>query len=203
MVWLEVETKSKVENATALRKKILAIAEHEKTESRGDDYFRMTGSKYPKKAFRIRFDGKKYKVNFKKHINKLYSDGIVVKEEYEVTLTDIPHIDNFVALLEDMGFEEWVKKRKHTESYLYKKDKRAVIEINHVEHVGTYMEIEYLSKPSEVPKAKKVILKIMNELGVKKSDIDNVGYTRRLFDKGIKDKKYFITNKFKKKESLK
>ncbi len=198
MVWLEVETKIKVNNAAQLRKRIKAIAVHEKTESRGDDYFRIKGNEYPQKAFRIRYDGKKYKVNFKKHLKHLFSDGIVVKEEYEFTLTDIEHIDNFIALLEDMGFEEWVKKRKHTESYLYKKDKRAVIEINHVQHVGTYMEIEYLSKPSEVPKAKKIILKVLDELGIDKKDIDNVGYTRRLFDKGIKDEKYFITNKFKK-----
>ena len=74
MVWLEVETKVKVDDPAKLRKKILAIAKHEKTESRGDDYFRIKGSAYPRKAFRIRFDGKKDKVNFKKHLNN--SSGI-------------------------------------------------------------------------------------------------------------------------------
>ncbi|HLC77661.1 MAG TPA: class IV adenylate cyclase [Candidatus Nanoarchaeia archaeon] len=198
---LEVETKVKVDNASILRNKIKKIAVHEKTQSRGDDYFALKISKYPKKAFRIRYDGEKFVVNFKRHLNDLYSDGIVVKEEYEFTLTDVPHLGNFIALLQDLGFKEWVKKRKHTESYLWKKDKRVVIEINHVEHVGTYMEIEFLAKRPEVPMAKKKILEVLKELEIKKSDIDNVGYTRRLYDKGIKDKKYFITRKFKKKSS--
>jgi len=195
---LEVEVKVKVSNTSELRNKIKEIAIHEKTESRGDDYFALKGERYPRKAFRIRYDGKKFVVNFKKHLKNLYSDGIVVKEEYEFRLTDIEHIGNFLALLEDLGFKPWVKKRKHTESYLWKKDKRVVIEINHVEHIGTYMEIEFLATKSEVPMAKKKILEVLKELGIKKSDIDNVGYTKRLYEKGIKDSKYFITKKFKK-----
>jgi len=191
--WLEVETKVKIENVAKLRKKIQAIAKLKKKESRGDDYFALQKHGYPKKAFRIRSDGKKTVVNFKKHLKHLWSNGIVVKQEFEFELTDKKHIDNFLALLKDFGFKEWVKKRKHTESYLYKKDKRVVIEINKVEHVGSYMEIEYLAKLNEVKKAKKEILKVLNELQIKKSQIDNIGYTRRLFNKGIKDRKYFIT----------
>ena len=196
---LEVEVKVKVNNASELRNKIKKIAVHEKTESRGDDYFALKGERYPRKAFRIRYDGKKFVVNFKKHLKNLYSDGIVVKEEYEFKLSDIEHIGNFLALLEDLGFKEWVKKRKHTESYLWKKDKRVVIEVIHVEHIGSYMEIEFLAKRSEVPMAKKKILEVLSELEIKKGDIDNVGYTKRLYNKGIKDAKYFITKKFKKK----
>lgn len=198
---LEVETKVRIDDVAALRKRIKEIAVHEKTQSRGDDYFAMQKVGYPKKAFRIRDNGEKLVVNFKKHLKDLYSDGIVVKEEYEFTLNDVAHLGNFLALLEDFGFKEWVKKRKHTESYLYKKDKRVVIEINHVEHVGTYMEIEFLAKRSEVPKAKKKILEVLDLLGIKKDHIDNVGYTRRLYDKGIKDSKYFITKKYKKKRA--
>ena len=196
---LEVEVKVKVNNASELRKKIKQIAIHEKTQSRGDDYFALTKNAYPRKAFRIRYDGEKFVVNFKKHLKNLYSDGIVVKEEYEFKLTDIPHLGNFLALLEDLGFKPWVKKRKHVESYLWKKDKRVVIEINHVEHIGTYMEIEFLAKRNEVSMAKKKILEVLKLLEIKKGEIDNVGYTRRLYDKGIKDSKYFITKKFKEK----
>ena len=88
-----------------------------------------------------------------------------------------------------------IKKRKTTESYLYKKDKRVVIEINYVQHLGYYMEIEYLAKRHEVKKAKKKILMVLKELEIKKNQIDNIGYTKRLYKKGIKDRKYFITKK--------
>ena len=194
---LEVETKIRIDNLKELRKRIKKIAKFVGEESRGDDYFALKPKGYPKKAFRIRYDGEKFVVNFKKHLKNLYSDGIVVKEEYEFKLTDTKKIKNFLALIEDFGFKPWVKKRKHTESYSYKKDKNVVIEINHVKHVGTYMEIEYVAKRNQVKTAKKKILEVLKQLEIKKSQIDNIGYTRRLYDKGIKDKKYFITKKFK------
>jgi len=190
MVQLEVETKAKIKNAAELRKKIKKIATLKKKESRGDDYFALKINKYPKKAFRIRYDGKKYVVNFKKRIRSLFSRDIVVKEEFEFTLSEKPN--NFLHLIEDLGFKEWVKKRKHTESYTYNKDKRVIIEINRVEHLGYYLEIEYLAKRSEVKKAKEKIRHVLKELGITKDQIDNVGYTKRLYDKGIKDKKYFL-----------
>jgi predicted adenylyl cyclase CyaB len=195
MHWLEVETKVKIDNVPKLRAKIKKIARFEKKESRGDDYFALQKRGYPKKSFRIRDDGKKMIVNFKKHLKKLYSQGVVVKREFEFELSDMTHIGNFLALLDDFGFREWVKKRKTTESYLYKKDKRVIIEINKVQHLGYYMEIEYKARMSEVEKARKKILQVLQELEIDKKDIDNIGYTRRLYDKGIKDRKYFITKK--------
>ena len=195
MHWLEVETKVKIDSVTKLRNKIKKIARFEKKESRGDDYFALQKKGYPKKSFRIRDDGKKLIVNFKKHLKKLYSQGVVVKREFEFELFDMTHIGNFLALLDDFGFREWVKKRKTTESYLYKKDKRVIIEINKVQHLGYYMEIEYKAKLSEVEKARKKILQVLQELKIDKKDIDNIGYTRRLYNKGIKDRKYFITKK--------
>ncbi len=193
--WIEVETKVKIENLRQLRKKIKKIARFEKKESRGDDYFALQKKGYPKKSFRIRDDGKKLVCNFKKHLKHLYKGGVVVKREYEFELTDTKRLDNFLALLNDFGFKEWVKKRKVTESYLHKKDKRIVIEINFVRHLGYYMEIEYLAKPREVKKAREKVLKTLKELEIKKNQIDNVGYTKRLYKKGIRDRKYFITRK--------
>jgi len=195
MHWLEVETKVKIDNVSKLRSKIKKIAIFEKKESRGDDYFALQKKGYPKKSFRIRDDGKKLIVNFKKHLKKLYSQGVVVKKEFEFELSDMTHIGNFLALLDDFGFKEWVKKRKTTESYLYKKDKRVIIEINKVQHLGYYMEIEYKAKNSEVEKARKKILQVLQELEINKNMIDNIGYTKRLYNRGIKDRKYFITKK--------
>lgn len=192
--WLEVEVKAKVEDVNRLRRKIKLVADFKKKESRGDDYFALQRKGYPKKAFRIRDDGEKLVVNFKKHLKHLWKEGVVVKREFEFELSDRKHLDNFLALLDDFGFEEWVKKRKHTEKFVHKEDPRIILEINHVEHVGTYLEIEYLAKESEVEKARKKILKTLAEIGVTKDQIDNVGYTRRLYDKGVMDRKYFITN---------
>ena len=196
MVWLEVETKVKIDNVNALRKKILKIARFEKKETRGDDYFALKRKfrkhGYPKKAFRIRKKPDKFEVNFKKWLRKYWDNDIIVKQEFEFTLENKEHVEDLLALFKDLGFEQWMKKRKHSESYLHKKDKRIIIEINKVEHLGYFMEIEYLCQPKEMEKAKKKIRNVLKELEIKPEQINNIGYTKMLWDKGIKDKKYFI-----------
>ncbi len=192
MVWLEVETKVRIKNVAELRKKIQKIAKFVKKESRSDDYFalkrKIRRHGYPKKAFRIRHKPNKYEINFKKRLYKYWDDFIVVKEEFEF---ETKNPEEFLALMFDLGFKQWVKKFKISESYTSKKDKRIVIEINKVRHLGYFMEIEYLCQPHEMKMAKRKIMNVLKELGIEKKDVDNVGYTKRLWDKGIKDKKYW------------
>tara|TARA_Y100000034_G_scaffold115814_1_gene153438 strand:+ start:361 stop:960 length:600 start_codon:yes stop_codon:yes gene_type:complete len=197
MVWLEVETKIPVKNSDVaeMRKKIRKIGKFVKKESRGDDYFALRkkyrGHGYPKKAFRIRKKPTYFEVNFKNWLKNLWSDDIIVKEEFEFKLKDKDEVDNLLALFKDLGFVQWMKKRKTSESYVHKKDKRLIIELNKVAHLGYFIEMEYLSQRHEMGKAKKKIRGAMKELGLTKKDVDNTGYTKRLWDKGIKDKRYW------------
>lgn len=188
--WFEVEAKARVKDVEALRKKLRQIAFLEKKEFRADDYFALHKEGYPRKSFRIRFNGKEYVGNFKQKVKSLSDEGVVVKKEYEFNLGST-NVDNFVAFLSEFGFKEWVKKRKQTESYRYKKNKRLVIEINKVQHLDYFVEIEFLAQKDEIAMAKKLVRQVLQELGLEKS-IDNVGYTKRLYERGIKDKKYFI-----------
>ena len=195
MVWLEVETKVRINNVNELRKKIQNIARLEKKETRGDDYFALKRKfrkhAYPKKAFRIRKKPDKFEVNFKKWLRKYWDKDVIVKQEFEFTLKNKQHVDDLLALFKDLGFEQWMKKRKTSESYLHKKDKRIVIEINKVEHLGYFMEIEYLAQPNEMNKAKKKIRNVLKELEIKQEQIENTGYTKMLWQKGIKDKRFW------------
>jgi len=197
MVWLEVETKVRIKDVNALRKKIQRIARFEKKETRADDYFAIPRKRfgihtYPRKAFRIREKPDKYELNFKKWLKKLWDKDIVVKQEFEFSLKNKIDVEDLLALFRDLGFKEWVKKRKTSESYLHKKEKRIVIEINFIKHLGYFMEIEYLCQPSEMETAKKKIRQTLEELEINPKDIDNTGYTKMLWDKGIRDKRYFI-----------
>lgn len=196
MSWLEVETKVKiadvVQSIEDMRKRVKRIAKFARKEKRGDDYFAIKNGGYPKKAFRIRKKGEEYEINFKKWLKKYWSKDIVVKQEFEFKIGDVEHLDNFLALLKDLGFEQWVKKIKYSESYRYKKDKRVIIEINKIKHLGWFLEIEYLCQKHEMEKAKKKIREVLRQLGVKQEDIDNTGYTKMLWDRGIKDKKFFL-----------
>ncbi len=122
----------------------------------------------------------------------MWSEDIVVKQEFEFNLRGKEQVDDLLALFRDLGFREWMKKRKKSESYVHKKDKRIVIEINKVKHLGYFLEIEYLCNRWEMQKAKKKIRKVLRELEIDEKQIDNIGYTKMLWDKGIKDKRFFL-----------
>lgn len=192
MVWLEVETKVNVYNPKAMRARLQKIARFVKKQTKGDDYFAVNIKGYPKKAFRIRNKPGEFEVNFKKWLKRCWSKDIVVKQEFEFKLKGREEVEDMLALFRDLGFEEWMKKRKYSEQYVWKKDKRVEIELNKVEHLGWYLEIEYLCQPHEIQTAKKKIRNVLKELEINPEHIDNTGYTRMLWDRGIKDKRYFI-----------
>jgi len=191
MVLLEVETKVRLEKneVPALRRKIKKIANFKKKESRTDDYFAIKRKGYPKKAFRIRKAGGEYVVNFKKWLTQYWDRMIVVKEEYEFKTL---HPDEFLVLMDDLGFKQWLKKFKTTEKYVYKKDSRVIIEINFVKHLGYFIEMEYIARSSEMMKAKDKLRGVLKELGIRQKQVTNKGYTKMLWDIGKRGKKYFI-----------
>lgn len=196
MVWLEVETKVALnkDEVPELRKRILKIAKLEKVGIRGDDYFAIKAEDYPKKAFRIRNKGEIHEINFKRWLTKYWTKDIVVKEEFEFEI-ETKNLNSFIALMKDLGFIEWMKKIKHSESYRYSKNKKVDIEINKVKHLGYFMEIEYLCPKNELEKARKTIRSILKSLQINPDKIDNTGYTKMLWYKGIKDRRYFMAKK--------
>src|SRR3989344_3632128 len=197
MAQLEVETKVPIdkEKVPDLRKRILKIARFHKKRIKSDDYFAIPlrgfgiVRKYQKKAFRIRSDGDSYVINFKRWLRKYLKKKIVIKEEFEF---DTKHPKKFLALMSDLGFKQWLKKYKISESYTYLKNKKVNIEINKVRHLGYFMEIEYIAEHSERERAVKTVRQILWELGIESSEVNNTGYTRMLWDRGIRDKKDFI-----------
>ena len=175
-----------------LRKRIKKIAKLEKKGTKADDYFAIQGKGYPKKAFRIRAMKDKYEVTFKKWITDLWTKEVVVKQEFEFKLKGKEDVEDLLALFEDMGFKEWVKKIKRNETYKYNKNKKLAIEINHVKHLGYFMEMEYLCKRPEAKKGIKLITSVLKELEIDFNQIDNTGYTKMLWYKGTKEKHKFI-----------
>ncbi|MBT3642751.1 CYTH domain-containing protein [archaeon] len=194
MVWLEVETKVPLKNSEVapLRKKIKTIANFEKRGKKSDDYFAIQKSGYPKKAFRFRTMKDSTEVTFKRWLRSYWTDLIVVKQEFEFKLCDAGGKDDLLELFGDFGFYEWVKKIKRNETYKHKKNKKISIEINHVKHLGYFMEIEYLCKKKDMKKAVKAITKTLDELSIEKKQIDNTGYTKLLWKKGTLGKSKFI-----------
>lgn len=190
MSWFEVESKIKLNSneVNKFREKIKKIAKFIKKEKKSDFYFAIEKANYPRKAFRIRYNGKEYIINFKKWLNNYLDNKIVVKEEFEFKINNK---DNFLALMKDLGFVNWVRKLKITESYQHKKYPKVFIELNFVKHIGYFIEIEYLANRNEMEYAKRKVSRTIRELGINKKQIDNTGYTKMLWKKGFRDTKYF------------
>jgi len=195
MVWLEVETKIKLDDSEVkkFRDKIRGIAKFEKKGKKVDDYFAIQKSPmyYPKKAFRTRTTSDHIEINFKKHLKKYWTKNVVVKQEFEFKIQK-EHFKDMIALFKDMGFTEWVQKIKYNETYKWNQNKNVSIELNKVKYLGYFIEIEYLVQPSDMKKAIKNIEKVLNILGIKPEQIDNTGYTKMLWYKGTKSKKRFV-----------
>jgi len=196
MVWLEVETKAQIPDSEVkkLREKIKKIAAFEKKGKKEDDYFaikRPLGG-YPKKAFRIRASKDEFEVNFKKWLKKHWTNDVVIKQEFEFKLRGREQVSDLLALFKDLGFSEWVKKIKTNETYKWNKDQKVSIELNNVKHLGWFMEIERLSKLSEIESARNKIREILRQLEIPANWIDNTGYTKMLWYKGTKEKHKFI-----------
>jgi len=194
MVWLEVETKVKLYDSDVpkLREKIKEIAKLKKRGQKADDYFAIQKKGYPKKAFRFRTTKNGVEVTFKRHLKKYWTKEVVVKKEFEFTLAGKDEKEDLLELFKDFGFEEWVRKIKRNETYAYKKNKEISIEINHVKHLGYFMEIEYLCQESNVKKAIRQITNLLKELEIDFNQIDNTGYTKMLWYKGTMGKQKFI-----------
>lgn len=194
MVWLEVETKVKLSDSevNALRKKIKSIATFKKKGQKADDYFAIPNGEYPKKAFRFRTMKDGVEVTFKRHLRKYWTDYVVVKKEFEFTLNKKEDRESLMELFEDFGFKEWVRKVKKNETYSWNKDKIASIELNHVKHLGWFMEIEYLCQEKDVKKGIDKIMQILKILEIDLKKVDNTGYTKWLWEKHTLDKRDFI-----------
>jgi predicted adenylyl cyclase CyaB len=201
MVWLEVETKVKLQDSQIpdLRNRIKKVATFKKRGQKADDYFAIQKRGYPKKAFRFRTMKDGVEVTFKRWLTQHWTKEVVVKQEFEFTLKGKDEKKDLMELFEDFGFKEWVRKEKRNETYTYKKNKNISIEINYVKNLGYFMEIEYLCQKSEMKKAIKAITNLLKELEIDFNQIDNTGYTKMLWYKGTMGKQNFIDVKHKKK----
>jgi predicted adenylyl cyclase CyaB len=175
MGWIEVETKIKVYDVKEVRKKIKEIAKFVKKEKKSDDYYSLEYFGYPDKSLRVRDRGKKREVNFKQR--KGYVDGIHAKNEVQFGITDLK---GFFELIEDFGFRKWMHKEKKTE--LYKTKEGVSIELNKLDKLGWYIEIEVLCEKKDIAKARQKIVKVRKKLGFSSRDSDKRGYTKMLWD---------------------
>ena len=182
MSWFEVESKVKILDYEKVKKAVVSISSFVGKEVKSDDYYALHVDGYPKKSFRIRNNGKVFVVNFKKKSDSLSDKEVVVKEEFEFILNHESDVEVFLALQKDLGFKEWAHKKKISEIYSYNKDKNLHFEINKVDKLGYWLEIEYLChNKNKVLQARRMINEVTSMIGDGLGKIDNTGYTKMLY----------------------
>ena len=180
---IEVEAKISIKNPDKFRKLVRKLAKYKKKEKKVDDYYATEFKRYPKKSLRIRkLAGGRYQVNIKNKIS--YIKGVHAKREIELESATRDSLPAFIEIIKDLGFKKWLRKEKVTE--IYQVSKNFTIEINKVKGLGYFIEVEYLSNLKNMKKARDRVVKIIKKLGVSEKDIIKDGYTKMMWDKGLR-----------------
>lgn len=156
----EVELKARLSNPEAVEAEAARLGSLQKEVFKEDVYFRPKGdrSAVPASRFRLRREAGQAVVNFKQ---KVVQDGAEVNHETEF---GVDNAHAFFAFANRFGFEPFVVKRKTSRVY---RVERASLEINEVEHLGHFIEIEILcEKESEIPFARTEIARLFTQLGL-------------------------------------
>ncbi len=131
-----------------------------------DIYFRRRGetSTLPAERFRLRREAGTSVVTFKRLVE---ASGVEVNQEIEFTVDD-PHA--FFQFADRFGFEPFVVKRKKSRVY---RVERARVELNEVEHLGHFVEIEILAdEEAFVPIARTEVARLFTRLGLAPTDLE-------------------------------
>ena len=139
-----------------------------------DVYFRQLGdtSSVPTDRYRLRREGGRTIVTFKQSLSL---DGVEVNEEVEFEVDDA---HAFFQFTNRFGFEPFVVKRKKSRVY---RVGRAHVELNEVEHLGHFVEIEILcDEEDQVAVARIEVARLLNQLGLSAEDLKPDYYIQML-----------------------
>lgn len=170
----EVELKARLQNPALVETKAAQLGILKKETFKEDVYFRRVGDMavVPKDRYRLRREAGQAVVTFKE---KIVADGAEVNRETEFA------VDNafvFFQFAHRFGFEPFVVKRKKSRVYQIG---RASVELNEVEHLGHFIEIEILvEKESETPFARTEIARTFTQLGLDTLDLEPCYYVQML-----------------------
>lgn len=154
----EVELKAHLTDPATTEARVAELGAFTGETSKEDVYFRRCGDSSPLPAdrFRLRREGAQAVVNFKQ---ERQAGGVEVNQEVEFAVTDA---HAFYQFANRFGFEPFVVKRKRSRVYQIG---QAHVELNRVEHLGHFVEIEILcEQESDVPIARIELARLLAKL---------------------------------------
>lgn len=170
----EVEHKARLARPAQTEALVAKLGVFEQETVKEDVYFRRRGdtSLVPADRFRLRREAGRALVTFKQDRSQA---GVEVNEETEFEVDDTYAFFHFS---DRFGFEPFVVKRKRSRVY---KVGRARVELNEVEHLGHFIEVEILCRQeTELPVARTEIARLFNMLGVPGQDLERRPYIQMI-----------------------
>uniref|UniRef100_A0A7C4W2S0 Class IV adenylate cyclase n=1 Tax=Geoglobus ahangari TaxID=113653 RepID=A0A7C4W2S0_9EURY len=169
---MEVEAKFKVDNLSEIEER-MGNAEFVIEKVEEDAYFNHPCRDFREtdEALRIRRDIEGIKITYK---GKKIDPETKTREEIKIKVDDF---DKAFKLFEKLGFTlaGWVKKKRKIYRY-----GEALICLDHIEDLGSFVEIEIES--DDVEKAKEKIFEIAEKLGLSREKIIRASYLEMLRD---------------------
>ena len=163
----EVEAKAWLADPVETEKRAAELGIFEKETFKEDVYFRRRGdaSSTPAERYRLRREGQRAIVTFKQ---RTLTGGVEVNEETEF---EVDQAHAFFRFADRFGFEPFVVKRKKSRVY---RVGRAHIELNEVEHLGHFVEIEILCDDSaSLLVARTEVARLLNQLGLPAESLES------------------------------
>ncbi len=173
---LEVEIKLRLTDPERVEQRAAELGPLIAEICKDDLYFRpkTSNSRVPRDRYRLRQDGTQNTVTFKQ---KRRIDGIKFDDEVEF---NVDNVAAFFRFADRFGFEPFVAKRKRSRVY---RVGQANVEINHIDHLGYFSEIEILCQDeAEVPAAHAEIKRVMDLLGLTDDDREETRYIELIQD---------------------
>lgn len=162
----EVELKARLGHPAEIEARLAQSGTFERETYKEDVYFRRCGEAglLPADRYRLRREADKAVVTFKQTIE---TGGLEVNEEIEFGVDD-PHA--FFRFADRFGFEPFVVKRKKSRIYRLG---RAQVELNQVEHLGHFIELEILcDDEANIPIARAELARHFTQLGLTAADLE-------------------------------
>jgi adenylate cyclase class 2 len=162
----EVELKARLRQPEVIKARAAELGTFVGESFKEDVYFRRRDdtSRVPAERYRLRREGDKAVVTFKQMVRAGETE---VNEEVEFEVNDA---HAFFRFADRFGFEPFVVKRKKSAVY---RVGRANVELNEVEHLGHFAEIEILcDDESDVATARDEITRVLSALGLTDADLE-------------------------------
>ncbi len=184
-----MELKAWADDLNGLRKKVEKIAKLKEEIIQEDIYFAFANTKgYQKQRFRLRKCGMQSIVTVK--LEGKACPGVEANREFEFEVSDP---EGFKVFCQQFGFRVLISKKKIVRKYLYLPAKKefyrpskdgVIIELNQVEGLGDFIEIEAMvDHPRQIRPASRFLKSLLKKLGVPASQIEPTPYTELLYKK--------------------